>query len=394
MDVRTYFRRICRLVTVISLLGIMLIIFSSCGIINHPHHPSHLSIISVSGSQFSASGLGVGTRSLDEPVWGRGHIDSGPPDYVKITLKSVILQGDFGDTDHALIWSSPNGTEVTISGSGNVDLSGLPDISNLPEGTVTSVKLTFDAFGKFCGHLSNAQFADGLTIPDLYTKSAYAYNAYAPPSGGSDNYIDFKTGPAEETSVAFNGGDGPDEVIETPVSYELVAGVTPKLTILIDISRMLRFYDGLSPDSGPNPSDLKNKAYFFCHSVIRNSIACFFGDPGSIQGYQVIYDVTQNVNSTVDIPAWMTLIYDPNGDIQSGILIGDDDNALTVAKGMITTSTTRVDGDYDFHYDISEVNVSGFHKVSTLEDYSEASWTQTINPDFAGTARFILKFQM
>lgn len=90
----------------------------------------------------------------------------------------------------------------------------------------------------------------------------------------------------------------------------------------------------------------------------------------------------------------MTLVYNPDGDIQSGILIGDDDNALTVAKGNITSATTLGGRNFNFSYDISGVTVSGFHKVTTLEDYSNKSWVQTIAPNyFAGTARFILKYQ-
>jgi hypothetical protein len=73
-------------------------------------------------------------------------------------------------------------------------------------------------------------------------------------------------------------------------------------------------------------------------------IACFFGDPGSIQGYQTIFDVTTNVN-----------------------------------------------------YDISGVDAGNSTKASSIDSYADdVPWVQTKpgSSAFAGTARFILKLQL
>ena len=378
------------------LLGLLSLLVISCQM-PKAVAPAHLALISVSGAQ---SSRGIGVRSLGTPAWGRGRIDSGPPTEFVFTLKRIMLQGTFdGGGTVAEIWSDAAGKDITVSGTGAVDLAGLGDIHDLPTGTVTGVKIVVAAEAKITGELVDAQFGSipaggaNVTIPHLYTKAAFAYDSLHQSGGGA--LADFETGPAEQTSVYWNGGDNlVEQEILTPVSYTLNQGDTPKLTILLDVSRALRFYDGKDTAQGPNPADLHDKAYFFSHSVLSHSIACFFGDPGAIQGYQTIFDVTANVSQPIDIPGWMTLIYDAAGNIQSGILSGDDDNALTVAKGMVTNPVTTSPGNYTFGYDISAANVTGFSKVSTVDSYDDVSWVQPAGSQFAGTARFILKLAL
>jgi hypothetical protein len=172
----------------------------------------------------------------------------------------------------------------------------------------------------------------------------------------------------------------------------------PALTILFDLSRALRFYDGWNRQNqgGVNPPDPANKAYFFCHSVFWCSVAAFFGDVGEIQGYQTLYSHISGTNNT-GIPGWMTIICNPAGDILSGILIGDDDNALTVAKGMI--DTVKAGTTYTFHYTISNVVITEFNKLTVLGDSVFVRWNQRPpadprrNPPLFGKARFNLRFK-
>jgi hypothetical protein len=390
--------KIARVAGVVLVAALLTLGLTGCGP-GTPAAPSHLALIAVSGAQASHA---IGARSLDTPVWGRGSIDSGPPTEFTFTLKRIALDGVFdGGATIAEIWSDAEGQDITVSGSGAADLSGIADISNLPTGTVTGVKITVAAQAKITGELVDAQFSDVpgtiYSIPHLYTKSDFSYDSLNQSGGGV--VADFTTGPAEQTFVYWNGGDNPvDQEISTPVSYTLTAGSDAKLTILLDVSRALRFYDGLG-SQGPNPSDLANKAYFFSHSVLTNSIACFFGNPGSIDGYQTVFDVSSQLSGDpieVDIPGWMTVVYDANGDIQSGILSGDDDNALTVAKGLITSSTQSPTGVYDFGYSISAADVTGLARVSTLGSYADAPWAQdgTTTYQFSGNARFTLKLQL
>ena len=64
-------------------------------------------------------------------------------------------------------------------------------------------------------------------------------------------------GPAEEAPVTINLAAGTGSVnVPTPANLVVAAGDSPTLTILVDLSRMLRFYNGLS--YGVNPSDPTN----------------------------------------------------------------------------------------------------------------------------------------
>jgi hypothetical protein len=360
--------------------------------------PDHLSVVSVSGAHAAGRAAFSLARSLDNPIV-YGHIDSGPPTSLTFTLYQIQLEGTFGGGGGIVqsIWESTAGQAITVSGSGAIDLTGVEDIANLPVGTVTGVKLVISPRATMSGQLEGAHVA-GTTVPVLYTKAASSYDALTK-TGGAASYADFTTGPAEPVDTYFNGGDNlVRQEIGCPVSYTLAAGATPSLTILFDISRALRFYDGLDPrgaGGGPSPSDLYDKAYFFSHSVLTNSIVCFFGEAGSIQGYQTLYDNTA-ASATSVIPGWMTLVFDAAGDIQSGILIGDDDNAGTVLKGLVqkSTATTTSAGVYDFTYDISNVTVTGFAKVTTVDAYVDAPWLQNIPPHGGGTARYTLKLQL
>lgn len=357
-----------------------------------PAGPEHLAVIGVSGAAASRAAL---PRALDfdtAPI-SRGHIDAGPPEYLRFTLFRILLIGNFeGGGTVQKIWDSPEGQAVTVDRSGAIDLSGMQDISGLPTGTATGVKLVISPRARMKGSLE-ARFA-GDVAATVHTKAAGAYDALSK-TGGAADINAFSAGPAEEIETYFNGGDNlVEQEILCPVDdYVLAAGAAPKLTILFDVSRALRFYDGLGgAGKGPSPSDLDDKAYFFSHSVLTNSIVCYFGDAGSIHGYRTLYD-NQNAGATALIPGWATFIFDPAGELQSGLLIGDDDNAGTVLKGLVTSSTSTA-GVFDFSYDISEVTVTGFSPPAAVGDSEEVSWTQTSAANGGGAARFTLALKL
>lgn len=57
------------------------------------------------------------------------------------------------------------------------------------------------------------------------------------------------------------------------------------------------------------------------------------------------------------------------------MLMGDDDNALTVAKGRVANMTSTGADDagvasYDIHYNIAAGTVSGFQRVTTAGEYT------------------------
>ena len=169
----------------------------------------------------------------------------------------------------------------------------------------------------------------------------------------------------------------------------------PVLTILFDLSRMLRFYDGGNTiaHGGVAPLDPGNYSYFFCHSAFPFSVASFLGPIGSIQGYATVFNYIDSIhgNELRGVKGWMTAIYSPDKHILSAMLNGDDDNDFTIAKGSITTSSGT--GPYSFHYNISEVDVSNFTPVSTLGDSTTITWIQPGgSPVLSGEAQFTLGF--
>ena len=373
-----------------------------------PVPPAHFSIVSVSGPH-TAKGL-TGARAFNGtlPI-AVGDIDSGSPDYLVFTLKKIVLVGgpfaDPNNLNSQTIWEDATGVDITVQGNGEIDLTGVADIGTLPVGTVTGVKITVASQARIRGTLE-AVFVDHAAMTQsvsgtVYTKAAYTYDAITR-TGGTADWHDFETAPAEETTVSFVGGDNGgslDRELLFPVSDTLEAGDSRAFTILFDVSRTLRFYDGLGGGTG-SPDDLSTSAYFYSHSVLTNSIVCFFGDPGMIQGYSTLYDA-----GVLNVAAgWMTLIYDSTGNIQSGLLIGDDDGSV-INKGLVGPVTVS-GSTFDFSFskglpaDYYQVVVTGFTKVSALQGTTDAAWAknwhrtglQTVTD--SGDARFTLRLEL
>lgn len=315
------------------------------------------------------------------------YINSGYPDYVKITVTQIAIQGDWGED---ILWSGSK--ELTISG-GSVDVSDITaDFQKIHTGTATMIRATFLSQAKIKGTLSGIfnPAPSGFTQSNLtvYTKAAYAYNAVTH-TGGADSPTSFETAPAEEMDFSI-GAFGDTITIQTPCNT--VIDQTPAtLTLLFDLNRLLRFYDGQNTthDGGPFPTDPNDKAYFFGHSFLGSFIAPFFGTPGSIEGYKTAYSAANpsTPGQYMLVNGWMTLVFDADGKFLSGMLMGDDDNAFTVAKGFVTSFT---DGT-SFSYDISKGVVSGFSRIGTVGNWSFPVPTfQTTNMISSGDAQFQL----
>ncbi|HEX3045354.1 MAG TPA: hypothetical protein VHY08_11410 [Bacillota bacterium] len=393
--------KIFRLSLIILLIGILVIALSSCGGPSKTQNQKKFTLISVNGAQHVAStSLGFHVLNLGGSG-GNGHIDSGPPEYLKVTLKKIELDGDFG---RVTIWDGGlSGQEITISGSGAVDLSGIAPMLNLPTGTATDVRLTISSFGKMKGQLLGARFstlddAGKANGKDYYTKTNYYYDSHNGEStyyhydAGTDTflpggvaYTGFTTGPAEEATVTLSGGENNDT--ESTIITDL--GNSPvkansSVTILVDISRMLRFYDGY----GLNDND--QYAAFFSDSVFGSSIACFIGDVGEIRGYQTDY-AAYNVDHYENVSGWMTLIFSPGGAFLSGIMMADDDNALCVAKGTVKTlDTTTGSLTYELGNETFTI-ASGFQKGTDIDNSCTVNFSSDINSR-TGSATFTLKY--
>ncbi|HEX3043326.1 MAG TPA: hypothetical protein VHY08_01115 [Bacillota bacterium] len=399
--------KIFRLSLIILLIGILVIALSSCGGPSKTQNQKKFTLISVNGAQhIESTSLGFHVLNLGGSG-GNGHIDSGPPEYLKVTLKKIELDGDFNRTT---IWDGgANGQEITISGSGEVDLTGIAPLLNLPTGTATAVRLTISSFGKIKGQLLGARFSaldDGGNAngKDYYTNSDYYYDNHTTPDvfyqwdAGSSTFVEggvpytaFNTGAgtAGETTVILSGGenspDGTEATIVTDIEDSPV-NANSTLTILVDISRMLRFYDGYGLD------DSSHNAAFFSDSVFKNSIACFIGSVGEIRGYQTDYAAICPPDSHTEyVTGWMTLIFNPSGDFLSGIMMADDDNALCVAKGTVKTLDTAT-GSLTYELGNETFTIaSGFQKGTDIDNSCTVNFSSDINSR-TGSATFTLKY--
>lgn len=325
-----------------------------------------------------------------EPITSNGFICSGPPTSLTVVLKQIRLHTDQGD---AVVWTGPQ--TLVLDGEKPV-IEGL-NLVGVPKGVpITEVIMTFNINASITGTLTKVTFnsIDPTEPKDFYTKSEKSYNAVTH-QGGADSYTFFTTGPAEPNPVTLDGdGNNNETQVSTPCNYTYNEGdPIPTISILFDLSRMLRFYNGMSSgESGVNPLDPPDKAYFFCHSVFRHSVAGFIGNIGKVQGYETNYTSPGNVKG------WMTLILDEEGHFLAGNLIGDDDNDLTIAKGWITGFTPNEDGTYKVTYEIGAPN--GGNHVFTIWDLDlndpskESNWTST-NPEVkSGNATFTLKLKV
>lgn len=322
--------------------------------------------------------LAAGCPALvGSPSFASGWINSGTPDYIKITLTGISVTFSGGNTKQ--LWTGEK--QLTIDGNA-VDISDINgQLQDVGTGTVTSVSTTFKAAGKIKGCISGLfNLTTGVsagTQSIFCTKAAYPYNAVTH-TGGTASYTSFSASSVtagEETDVSFSSEES--LTVETTANYEIQSGVKPTLTILFDINRLLRFYDGLNPSlshGGVNPTDPSNAAYFFAHSLLGKFVAGFFGTPGRIEGYKTFYSASTNGGASYEgVEGWLTVVYDSNGTFLSGIMMGNDDNALTCAKGIITTYTSTATNTATFRYDISNVEVTGFTRQTTIGNCAQAS---------------------
>ena len=363
--------------------------------------PSPSPYIMQKGSYKGASA--PGSSFTVAPTTAFGWINSGSPEYIKVTLKQILVRYDFGDQ---VAWSGSK--ELIMDGSGDIDTSGMT--LTLSTHTMTKVNLTFATEAKIKGtltamfNIAPSSASHNEVLKTFNTKAAYPYDAVTH-TGGAADFTAFETGPAEEASVSV-GSDASETVVELPILDGEIDISSPTFTILVDLNRMLRFYDGLNEIShgGVGPSDPADKAYFFSNSTFRGSIAAFLGTPGTIQGYQTEYAAYYADKVVPEgVPGWMTILFDAHGNFMSGLLMGDDDNSLTVAKGNIDSYS---DPAQEFIYSLGATNgassifqVNDFVRQTTLNSASPvATWAQTQAGSadavtFHGEAIFTLLFQ-
>lgn len=369
-----------------------------------------VNMTSVLDGGFSASGLtafGVGDAHFTtEPNDPPNYIISGPPEYVRVRLKTLYVAYASSPEEYVKLWEGD--TELLLDGS-DIDTSGIESgFLEVPEGTITTVFAEFDAIAKIKGSVSGTVYLqeegesfDHTADITVYTNADYPYNA-TNGTGGALDYTAFSSGPAEEMEIDLSG-DGDShfvghEGLSIPLSND--SEEATGITFVFDLNRTLRFYNGRR---GPNggAGDEGERAYFFGHTMFP--VAVFPGEVGRVEGYEYLYasyDRAREIGADGDppfgVPGWMTLIFGRGGEFLDGILIGDDDNDLTVAKGGITEWNPQDDGSINFVYDIDHGEnvfyVDGFYPPSTENTAAPiAGFDSDAGVDQHGEARFTLR---
>lgn len=375
------------------IFSIIVVVFISCTMPNDDGNSISLdfNVIAINSGS-GANGMiarGLGDSFLSEPSYIVGAIDSSAPEYMKITVTEILA-----NNQNIL----NNEVELTLTQDA-VDTSGIDSALTFISTEVDNIEIKIKNEAKIKGQVTGWFYTQaGEQLKTFYTKTAHGYNVYSE-AGGSTDYSAYENGPSEETTVNL----AYDDVDTIDLSFSLnnyLSETDGQITLLVDLNRMLRFSlsDGPAPPTTP-PMEDNGKSFFFSHSVFRDSIALFVGTPGTIEGYEYIYTAYNEgveIGSTTPtgIKGWMTLIFDPNGNLIRGNLVGDNDNDLTVAKGSIDTFETN-ETSIDFTYVIDQSKtfyVYGFERPDTIGIHSVTTWNGfQNNQNYHGEAKFTLR---
>jgi hypothetical protein len=260
------------------------------------------------------------------------------------------------DAKGAVIAPQADGSCKLTDANGNLqDITEPSGILKVASATYTSLSVTFAPKAKIKGCVTGT-FRSSSQNPGTHTyctKTALATtNESITPSAA-----DFESSGAEDIEIYLNRSwDQRAGSLQTtfPIKDGLkISGDSNKtLSLVIDVNRMLRFYNKGRPDSGPNPSFPVNRAYFFT-TIFEDSLFVFAGRPGSIKGYSFLTSTCMEATVTSDylcatstaksVAGWMTLILDADGNPFAASAMPDDDNNLTTIKGGNRKANVGID---------------------------------------------------
>jgi hypothetical protein len=307
------------------------------------------------GSSLNSSSAAL-TTADEAPDFTPDSITSGPPDGFRLKIKSISLEGDSGRTT---IFKSDEGAEISID-SGSVDLSALlKEVSDentdesdeslkfrVKPGKYDTVAIKYFSKSYIKGCVSG-NFADhGNGVGGTGGEHTYCtQEGKSPYDGETAQNADFENKTAEWMAFKITGDDDNtfSQDYEIPDGFSVDIGESTKLTMVIDMNRLLRFYNRGRLDQGPNPSYSTEYSYFF-DSTFSNSTYVFAGEPGGIYGYQLTAIACSDENyisETESCPddnnfvvgLWLTVITAQGGGAISANFMPDDDNTFTVIKG-------------------------------------------------------------
>jgi hypothetical protein len=141
--------------------------------------------------------------------------------------------------------------------------------------------------------------------------------------------------------------------VASAASFTVAEGSTTPLSLAMDLNRMLRYFANIRSDlQPPNPNMKAGTSYFFT-TVFPFSTVLVPGEGGSVEGYQLTVVGSKGGGGTEVVPGWLTVLRDAGGAVVGGVVIGDDDDGLTVAKGnLLPVSADNGDGTWDLGYSL------------------------------------------
>jgi hypothetical protein len=310
--------------------------------------------------------------------WLASSILSGPPDEFRIRVKRVYTHGtvDGKDAELPLFQSTdPAGVELTLT-SGTMDLAAALGVTvlALPPGHYGEISLEVARVGQVKGcvtgtfrstapvsaqmsstmlswaplHGTNVYANDPIVdgLPHTFCTSAaldqVAVPTYSTSPVGSNADFEAVTAPElVEVDLAPGNQDGlspaalraASVVLPTAVGFDVTAGATTPLTLGVDLNRVLRYFANTREDlSPPNPAMKAGTSYFFSTTFTWSAVLVA-GTAIDFQGYELAV-VQHRQGSDYLVPEWLTLAL-ADGAVVSGLVIPDDDDDLTIAKGNL-----------------------------------------------------------
>jgi hypothetical protein len=348
-------------------------------------------------------------RQLDPASWRASSILSGPPDELRVRL--VEIEGVKADGSAARAWSSPapRGTEIVLT-NGTVDLGGtLGAALALPVGDYRGLRLRLGRVGRMKGcvsgqfrwvspqvtvqilagsmlggyeprHVGNTYTNDPIaedgvvhTFCTQAARSQLSAEAFSTDAIGSN--ADFEASATPELAeVDLNGGIDPGGStsaaalraatidLQSDVAFGVAEDAATRVTLAIDLNRQLRYFANTRGDfNPPNPGMKTGTSYFFT-TIFRWSAVGIAGDGASVEGYQV--DVE---DGSLIVKEWLTVFRDAGGQPIAGLVIPDDDNDHTIAKGTLDPAASAAAGDaWDLVFRLGPEGAS----VSTLRGFA------------------------
>ncbi|MFK7873781.1 MAG: hypothetical protein AB8C84_11565 [Oligoflexales bacterium] len=287
------------------------------------------------------------------------------------TLKSDYVFSDLANTNipTPVVFDDEDGVSIIVK-SGHVDLSELIAKASETEEGDAGAKFSVKpgVYNSLIVTFKHSSLMKGCLSADFSADSAHpGLHKYCTRSGkslydeGTVTGTDFENQEPQLMKVSLersfvkgndseykNRGYMPLDYAEKqfsltfklPANFEIAEGSSVDLSMVLDLNRMLRFYnqgDQISTNTsyeGANPSFPTLRPHFFT-TIFEQSVYVFAGKPGRAYGYEMVTYGCDGISQTeacdgTPVSFWTTILTDQNG---SPIVISsmpDDDRDFTV----------------------------------------------------------------